>query len=59
MGFSLRTVKGLAWEEVWADSRTSLKRKITARLEKLDLSVHEEKVLDVLTQDTFKMVSSQ
>lgn len=59
MGFSLRTVKGLAWEEVWADSRTSLKRKITARLEKLDLSVHEEKVLDVLTQDTFKMISSQ
>lgn len=59
MGFSLRTVKGLAWEEVWADSRTSLKGKITARLEKLDLSVHEEKVLDVLTQDTFKMVSSQ
>lgn len=36
VGFLLQIVKKSAWEEVLADSRTSLKGKITTRLEKLN-----------------------
>lgn len=42
VGFLLQIVKKSAWEEVLADSRTSLKGEITTRLEKLNLSVQEE-----------------
>lgn len=48
VGFLLQIVKGLAWEEVWADSGTSLKGK-TTRSEKLVLSVHKQKLPYVWT----------
>jgi hypothetical protein len=35
VGFLLQIVRGLAWEEVWDDSKIFLKWKIITRLEKL------------------------